>query len=115
MTLQSAVPITTAGVLASTYTPTSSDTISANDIGARGCILEVNNGSAGSINVTITDPGYTPGGNQATSFPVVAVAAAAKKRILIPPSAVNPASVPPSAAVAFSATASVTCELYRIP
>jgi hypothetical protein len=114
VTLQTAVPITAAGVLAATYTPGSTDTITGADIGDRGCILEVNNGSGGSINVTIADPGYTPGGNQATSFPVVAVAAAAKKRIKIPPAAVNNTVSPATASVAFSATASVTCELYRL-
>jgi hypothetical protein len=92
----------------------SSDTISGGDIGDRGVILDVNNASGGSINVTILDPGTTPAGNPATGTPagrVIAVPAGQQRDIFI-----SPKNVDPSTGVAtanYSATTSVTAEVTR--
>lgn len=54
-----------AGTVCTGTAVASTDTISGNDINA-GAILVVTNGSGGSINVTLTDPGHTPAGNTGT-------------------------------------------------
>ena len=85
-----------------------SDTINGHlaDLGA---ILEVSNGSGGSINVTFSDPGKTPAGN-AGSASAVAVANGAKKRFKLHSGLVDPATG--LITVGFSGTTSVTYELY---
>jgi len=89
-------------------TPTnvaSSDTIAAADIGTNGVILFITNGSGGSINVTISDPGSTTVGNPGTtSAQAVANSTTGWFRIL--PGHVNPATG--LATVAYSGTTSVT-------
>lgn len=88
----------------------SSDTVSANDIGDRGVLLEVINGSGGSINVTISDPNSTAVGNPGTtSAQAVANATSGYFRIL--PQHVNPATG--FATVAYSATTSITYKAVR--
>ena len=60
------------GQAATTVAPlavASTDTISASDIGTSGILLQVINGSGGSINVTISDPGTTTVGNVGTTSP----------------------------------------------
>ncbi|GIE35897.1 hypothetical protein Ait01nite_089420 [Actinoplanes italicus] len=48
---------------------TASDTISVNDIGDRGVLLQVINGGGSPINVTISDPNSTAVGNPGTTTP----------------------------------------------
>lgn len=72
--------------------------------------LVVYNGSGGSINVTVADPGRTPAGNAGTP---VAVAVAATSFGLIP---LYPSQVDPSTglvSLTYSATASVRVAGYR--
>jgi hypothetical protein len=107
MTLRAAQAIDQSGVLASTYTPASSDTFALNDLPAT---LEVVNGSGASINVTPVDGGHTAYGTAAAALTPIPVAAAAKKRIKIPVSWADSTGL---VTVAFSATTSVTCEFYR--
>lgn len=105
-----AVGLSAAGNLSAPAAVAASDTISAADIGSRGALLRVICGAT-PTNVTVADPGATASGNAGTPVPVAVVANAAKN-IYIPPSAVNPSTQ--VATVAYSATAAVTCELYRL-
>jgi hypothetical protein len=77
-------------------------------------ILDVNNASGGSINVTVGDPGTTPAGNPASGSPagrVVAVPAGAQRDIYISPRNVDPSTG--VVTVTYSSTTSVTAECTR--
>ena len=108
MTLRAAQVIDVDGELASTYTPASSDTFPVADLPA---ILEVSNGSGGSINVTLVDGGRTTAGSAAAALTPVAVAAAAKRRFKLTRDYQDVTTG--LVTVNFSATASITCEFYR--
>ncbi|MEV6344128.1 hypothetical protein [Actinoplanes sp. NPDC051851] len=97
-------------VVPTAATPSATETISANDIGDRGLILVVTNGSGASINVTIADPGTTAAGN-AGAATAQAVATATKGWFRLLPAHVNPNTQ--LATVTFSAVASVTVEAVR--
>lgn len=85
----------------------SSDTLTAGDIGTNGVLLRVNNGGGGSINVTVSDPGATAVGNAGTTAAqAVANGTAGWFRIL--PGNVNISTQ--LATVAYSGTTSVTYE-----
>lgn len=111
MALMTGRTIVAAGGTFSLAAVAASDTISGEFIGERGAILDVNNGSGGSINVTISDPGRTAAGNTGTAQ-VVAVGAGARKQIFIGKGNVDPTTG--LATVTYSATTSVTAEVYRI-
>ncbi|WP_435233366.1 hypothetical protein [Micromonospora aurantiaca (nom. illeg.)] len=110
MALQASQSVVTTGTTPAPITPTASDTIAASSFGVNGVYLRViTTGTA--TNVSVADPGVTPSGNPGT---VTAVAAPATgvRMILIPLSAVNPATG--VATVTFSgALTGVTYELYR--
>jgi hypothetical protein len=75
--------------------------------------IVVYNGSGGSINVQLSDPGRTPAGSSAASGLTVAVAVGAATFGVIP---VSPAHVDPTtglATITYSATASVRVAAYR--
>ena len=101
--LQTATTVTGAAVSAS-------DTIAAADVGVNGCLLNVNNGSGGSINVTLLDPGTTDVGNAGTTTPQ-AVANGTDRWFRITPLHVNPATG--VATVTYSGTTTVTYKLIR--
>lgn len=105
-----AVGLTATGNLSTPAAVSSSDTISAADIGSRGALLRVITAGTGAT-VTVADPGTTASGNAGTPT-AVTVGTTAAKMIYIPHAAVNPATN--VATVAYSATSSVTCELYRL-
>lgn len=105
-----AVGLTAAGNLSTPAAVASSDTIAAADVGSRGALLRVITAGT-ATNVTVSDPGATPAGNAGTPV-AVAVGTTATKMVYIPPSAVNASTG--VATVAYSATSSVTCELYRL-
>lgn len=107
MALYSATAITRAGVVAAPAAVSSSDTIPG-ALASAGAILEVKNGSGGSINVTFVDPGLTPAGNTGTQS-AVAIAAGATRRFKLSTAFVNTDSL---ITVNYSATTSVTWELY---
>lgn len=114
MALMTVRTISTAGAAINRTAVASTDTINGGDIGGRGVVLDVNNASASSINVTIGDPGVTPAGNPASGTPagrVVAVPAGAQRQIYVGPKNVDPATG--VATITYSATASVTAEAYR--
>jgi hypothetical protein len=103
-----AVSLGTGGTLGNPQAVANGDTINGNDV-ANGAILEVKNGSGGSINVTFVDPGHTAAGNTGTQAPV-AVAAGATKRFK--PSAAFVDPVANVVTVNYSAITTVTYELY---
>lgn len=114
MALLTVRTISAAGSAVSRSAVAASDTISGSDIAERGVVLDVNNASGGSINVTIGDPGQTPAGNPATGTPagrVVAVPAGAQRQIYVGPRNVDPSTG--VATVTYSAQTSVTAEAYR--
>jgi hypothetical protein len=111
MTLNAAQSVVTAGTTPAPFTPTASDTISANDIiPGGGCVIRlVTTGTA--TNAAVLDPNLTAQGNPGT---VTAVAAPATgvRYILVPPSAVNPSTG--VATVTFSgALTGVTYDLIK--
>lgn len=87
-----------------------SDTIAQADIGDRGVLLNVINGSGGSINVTISDPGSTLVGNVGTTT-AQPVAAGSDGWFRILPAHVN--ATTGVATVAYSGTTSVTYKAVR--
>lgn len=91
MTLNAAQSVVTTGTTPAPYTPTASDTISANDIiPGGGCVLRVvTTGTA--TNVSVNDPNLTAQGNAGTVVPV-ACPATGVRYILVPVSAVNPST-----------------------
>jgi hypothetical protein len=108
ITLRAAVVIDADGEAPVTYTPASSDTFALNDLPG---ILEVSNASGSPINVTPVDGGKTPYGSAAAALAAIAVpATTGKRRIKLLPAWADSTGV---VTVAFSATASVTCEFYR--
>lgn len=87
-----------------------SDTIAGGDIGDRGVLLQVINGSGGSINVTISDPNQTLVGNPGTTS-AQAVAAGTDRWFRILPAHVNQSTG--VATVAYSAITTVTYKALR--
>jgi len=80
--------ITAAGIVPAAPTQISAwgtpDTISSGDIGDRGVIAEIINGTAGSLDFRVEDPGTTPAGNAAANgYTTHTVAAGAARRVFI--------------------------------
>lgn len=112
MALLTAVSVGTTATTATAAAVSASDTISASDIGTNGALLNVINGSGGSINVTLVDPGTTPAGNTTTA-PAQAVANSTDRWFLVTPNHVDTSTG--LATVTFSGTTSVTYKLLRGP
>lgn len=89
---------------------TTSDTVSASDIGPNGALINVINGSASSINVTLADPGFTGVGNAGTAV-AQPVAAGADRWFRLSPGHVNPSTQ--VATVGLSSATTVTYKLIR--
>lgn len=86
-TVQAAVP---AGMTPTQITPTASDTISVNDLGALGVILRVTT-TGTSTNVSVLDPTISALGNAATVVPVTCPSTGVRY-ILVSPKAANQAT-----------------------
>ncbi len=110
MAQYTATTITKAGVTAAPAAVSASDTI-AGSLVTNNAILEVKNGSGGSINMTFTDPGKTAAGNTGTSSPI-AIAAGVTKRFRLSSAYVNQDTG--LITVTFSSPTSVTWELYYV-
>lgn len=110
MALLTAVSVTAAATTVAGAAVSASDTIAAADVGVNGCLLNVTNGSGGSINVSLLDPNTTAIGNAGTVV-VQAVANSADRWFRISPAHVNPATG--VATVTYSGTSSVTYKLIR--
>lgn len=110
MALRTATTVTTAATTVTPVAVAASDTIDQSDIGTRGCLLQVINGSGGSINVTLADPGTTPVGNAGTES-AQAVPNGASRWFRITQHHVDPSTG--LATVTYSGTSSVTCLLIK--
>lgn len=105
-----AIPVlqsTVGGALSAPGAVASSETVNGNLVASNG-ILQVINGSGGSINVTIVDPGRTPAGNTGTAS-AVAVAAGATRFFKLSTGTVD--SSTGNITVNFSATTSITAQI----
>ena len=111
MALQASQTVTTAGITPTPITPTASDTIAESSFGPSGVHMRVITAGT-STNVAVLDPGVTAQGNPGTVTPLAAPATGVRK-LLIPRSAINPATG--VATVTFSgALTNVTYELDRV-
>lgn len=111
MALLTATSVTTSATTVTAAAAATSNTISASDIGNKGCLLNIINASGGSIDVTLADPGTTPVGNDGTAA-AQAVANSADRWFKILPGHVDPAT--DVATVTLSSASSVTYKLIRM-
>lgn len=110
MTAVSSQSITAAGITPVPISPAASDTIAVGQMGPRGCIMRVAT-TGTTTDVAVQDPNRTVMSNPATVTPVSCPATGVRK-ILVPRSAVDPATG--NATVTFSgARTGVTYELDR--
>ncbi|WP_433078858.1 hypothetical protein ACQP1P_38545 [Dactylosporangium sp. CA-052675] len=92
MALNAAQSVLLTGTTPAPFTPTASDTISGNDIiPGGGCVMRVVTGGTNAASVSVLDPNLTAQGNAGTVTPVT-VPTSSVRYILIPVSAVNPAT-----------------------
>lgn len=110
MALLTAVSVTSGATNVPALAAGTSNTVSGGDIGARGALLQVVNGSGGSITVTISDPGTTAVGNAGTTTPQ-SVGAGTDRWFRLVPGHVDPSSQ--VATVTLSSATSVTYRLIR--
>jgi hypothetical protein len=108
MTVRAAQVLDFDGELPVTFTPTVADSVSINDCP---CIVEINNGSGGSINYTLVDGGRTPAGTAGAALTPVAIAAGAKRRFKLTS---QYAGSNGEVAFQLSSVTSVTAEVYKI-
>lgn len=111
MALLTATRPTAAGVAWSPIAVSSSDTISAGDLGSLGAYLVVINGGASPDSVAVSDSGLTPAGNAGTTA-AVSVTNGTTKAIYISPRAVNPSTGVVTVTHGFTTT--VTCVLLPL-
>ncbi len=111
MALLTAVTLTSAATNVAAASATTSNTISSSDIGTRGCALNIINGSGGSINVTLEDPGTTAVGNVGTEV-AQAVANSTDRWFKITKNHVDTSTG--VATVTLSSATSVTYKLMRL-
>jgi hypothetical protein len=110
MALRTATTVTTEATEVDAVAVAVSDTVDQSDIGSRGCLLQVINGSGGSINVTLADPGSTPVGNAGTAV-AQAVPAGEDRWFKLTQHHVDPATG--VATITYSSATSVTCKLIK--
>jgi hypothetical protein len=111
MALLTATRPTAAGVAWSPAAVSSSDTISASDLGSLGAYLVIINGNAAPDSVVVSDSSLTPAGNAATT-PANSVTNGTSEVMYISPRAVNPSTG--VVTVTHSVTPTVTCVLLPI-
>lgn len=112
MALQSTAPAISSGALTTPapISPATTETfLGSGCFGTQGMRMRII--TTGTLtNVAIQDPGYTPSGN-AGSAPPLACPATGARELMVPNSAVNPATG--QATVTFSSVTGVTYEIYR--
>lgn len=110
MTLNAAQSVLTTGTTPAPFTPTVSDTIAAIDIiPTGGAVMRII--TTGTLtNVSVLDPNLTTQGNAGTVVPL-ACPATGVRYLLVPPTAVNPATG--VATVTFSSITGVTYDLLK--
>lgn len=111
MALLTVTPVLAAGVATNLVAVNSTDTISGNDIGQRGVILEVANGAGSPMTVSISDPGATSAGNPGT-VTARTVTNGTRKRFYVGPGNVDPATG--LATITYSSATTITAEAFRI-
>lgn len=111
MALLPAVSVSSTATEVEALAAGTSNTISAADIGVRGVLLNIINGSGGSIDVTLVDPGRTPAGNAGTAS-AQAVADGTDRWFKISPAHVDPSTG--VATVTLSSATTVTYKLIRL-
>jgi|SRR5262245_5717658 len=103
-----------AGTVTAGAAVASSDVIPASVLGARGALLEINNGNASPDNVTVADFGTTPAGSPLSGNSIAKTVTNATSQIfLIVPSQGDPANAG-QVVITHSVTASVTYKLYPL-
>lgn len=109
MALQASQSVVTTGTTPSAITPTASDTVADSSFGPAGVYARViTTGTA--VNVSVSDPNFTPQGNAGTVTPV-ACPSTGVRMILVPRAAISGSTG--LATLLFSTTTGVTYELYR--
>src|SRR5690242_6806518 len=108
MALLTAVSVTSTATTVTAAAMSTADTISQADIGVNGALINVINGSGGSVNFTILDPGTTDVGNAGTAV-AQAVGAGADRWFRLSPGHVNP-----STGVANTTLSSATTITYKL-
>jgi hypothetical protein len=88
------------------------DDLSAADVLTGRCWIEVVNGHSAAQTVSVADPGKTASGNPGTITPVSVPASGGKRRIYVPPSAVNPTTG--KAALTYSGVTALTVLALRV-
>ena len=110
MALLNAVSVTSTATTVAAAAMSTADTIAQADVGVNGALLQVINGSGGSVNFTLTDPNTTAIGNAGTASPQ-AVAAGTDRWFRLSPGHVNAATG--VANTTLSAATSITYKLIR--
>lgn len=110
MALLTATSVTSTATTVTAAAVTGPDTISSSDIGTNGALLQILNGGASPITVTISDPGTTAVGNAGTTA-AQSVPNGSDRWFRLSPGHVNPATG--VATVTYSGTGSVTYKLIR--
>jgi hypothetical protein len=108
MALLTAVSVTSTATTVTAAAMSTADTIAAADIGVNGALINVINGSGGSVNFTILDPGFSPVSNAGTATPQ-AVGAGADRWFRLSPGHINL-----SAGVANVTLSSATTITYKL-
>jgi|SRR5690606_10737221 len=111
MAALTAVTPTIGGVVAAPANVASSDTISRAQLGTRGALLEIINGSGSTDTVGISDAGSTPAGNTLGSAPTATVSAGQSKVFYIRPEQCASNGL---VTVTHSQTTSVTYKLFAL-
>lgn len=115
MTLQAtqSVNIPSSGALTTptALTPASTDTFADSSFGPNGLVLLIIT-TGTTTNVTVLDPGLTPGLGYAGTVPSLAATATGHRAVFVPRSAVNPATQ--VASVTFSSLTGVTYYAFKV-
>ena len=91
-----------------------SDTVAQSLLGKGGAYLRINNGNAGSDNITLSDNGLTPAGNALTSNQITDTITTGQAQIyFLRNEQVNPSTQ--LITITHSVTSSVTYELFPLP
>lgn len=113
MAALSATTPTSVGVTVTPAAVSSSDTISAAQLGARGAYLQIINAGGSADTVAISDSGGTPAGNPGSSSGGSVPATTGNKEFFISPYAANPTTN--VVTVTHTSTTSVTYVLRTLP
>ena len=113
MAALSAITPTNTGTVSTGTAVSASDTIAQSIMGSRGGTLEVINAGGSTDNITISDNGSTPAGNQLTGNTIAASVTAGQSKVFdLANEQVNPSTG--LITITHSFTTSVTCKFYPV-